>query len=119
MLKPNQLQSLLARNSADIASVHRDIQSTAAMLKHVSYEESFTEVGNGLYRKVSMDDYNRPFYAILSKLQSKRKQLEALQRTLKRELKSAQRIVRGASALSKLGIDNIMVTDLSNLTYIP
>jgi hypothetical protein len=118
MLKPNQLQSLIARNSRDIASVYREIHATAAMLSPYKDHYELVDGSHSLYYKVTPDEYNKPFYAILSKLQSKRKQLEDLQRSLKRELRSAQRVVRAAKIVAAAGIDKMLVADLSHQTYV-
>jgi hypothetical protein len=104
-INSSQLQSLISRNSEDITQVYREIASTAAMLTPMKYR--FVEIvhARGTFTRVcdGDDDYNKPFYAILSKLQDKRKRLEALQRDMKRELKLRRQQERAAAILEEAG----------------
>lgn len=102
-MKSSQLQSLSRRVKNAIAAIHVEINL-----------EAMTLTGN--------DEFDRPTYGQLSRLQRERKKLEELQLGLKNDLKAAFREENAIRVLAAHGFfkdprDTLLVTDMRRIDH--
>lgn len=95
-MKQSTLQSLSRRVSNSLAMLQTSIQSSASQLQ-------------------GDEEWDKPIYSDLSRMQRERVKMERLQRDLKAELRSDNKERRAVAVLARAGISDIQVQDLNNV----